>query len=327
MYQIATLFFIFVIPFATTYLILPAAIVSFKRANIVGKDMHKPGQPEVAEMGGLVIVAGFSLGIITIIAVNTFLPSLLSISLIQILAAFSVVLIMTLLGSVDDLIGVRQIPKALIPLLASLPLVAIKAGHTVMNIPLIGQIDLGIIYPLVLVPIGITGAGNAFNMLAGFNGLEIGMSMVATGALAIIAYSVGATTSFVILLALMGAQIAIIRYNWYPAKVFIGDTGTFSLGAIIASAVILGNFESAGIIVIIPYALDFLIKAMNRFPSKGWWGIYKNGKLYCPGTRPVGLAQLVMKLCGGIKERNLVLTLIGVEVIFGTIAVLIYAQF
>ncbi len=325
MYQIATFFLIFVISFATTYLILPAAIASFKRAGIVGRDMHKPGQPEVAEMGGLVIVAGFSSGIITIIAVSTFLPSLLSISLIQILAAFSVVLIMTLVGSVDDLIGVRQIPKAVIPLLASLPLVAIKAGHTVMNIPLIGQIDFGIIYPLFLVPIGITGAGNAFNMLAGFNGLEIGMSMVATGALAIIAHSLGATTSFVILLAILGAQIAILRYNWYPAKVFIGDTGTFSLGAIIASAVILGNFEMAGIIVIIPYALDFLLKASHRFPKT--WGRYENGKLYCPGTRPVGLAQLVMKLSGGIKERNLVLTLIGVEAILGTVAVLIYAQF
>ncbi len=327
MYQIATLFFIFVISFATTYLILPAAIVSFKRAKIVGKDMHKPGQPEVAEMGGLVIAAGFSSGIITIIAINTFLPNLLSIGLIQILAAFSVILIMTLVGSIDDLIGVRQIPKVIIPLLASLPLVAIKAGHTVMNIPLIGPIDLGILYPLVLVPIAITGASNAFNMLAGFNGLEIGMSIVATGALATIAYSVGATTSFVILLAILGAQIAILRYNWYPAKVFIGDTGTFSLGAIIASAVILGNFETAGVIIIIPYALDFILKAINRFPSSGWWGVYKNGKLYCPESRPVGLAQLVMKLCGGIKERNLVLTLIAIEVIFGTIAVLIYAQF
>ena len=323
MYQIATLFFVFVISFATTYLILPAGIASFKKAKIVGQDMHKPGQPEVAERGGLVIIAGFSSGIITVIAVNTFLPSLLSINLTQILAAFSVVLIMALVGSVDDLIGIRQIPKAIIPLLASLPLVAIKAGHTVMNIPLIGQIDFGIIYPLVLVPIGITGAGNAFNMLAGFNGLEIGMSMVATGALATIAYSVGATTSFVILLAILGAQIAILRYNWYPAKVFIGDTGTFSLGAIIASAVILGNFEAAGVIIIIPYALDFLLKAPLRFPKT--WGEYKNGKLYCPGSRPVGLAQLVMKLCGGITERKLVLTLIGIEAIFGIIAIMIYA--
>jgi len=320
-------FWVLVVSFATTYFIFPGVIANFKRAKIVGKDMHKPGKPEVAEMGGLIIVAGFSSGIITISALETFLSGLLSIDLIKIFAALSVVLIMALVGNVDDLIGVRKVPKAIIPLLGSLPLVAIKAGHTLMNIPFIGQVDFGILYPLILVPIGLTGAANAFNMLAGFNGLEIGMSIVAAGSLAVVAYSIGAMASFLLLVAALGALIATLRYNWYPAKVFIGDTGTFSLGAIIASAVILGNFETAGIIIIIPYALDFILKAINRFPSKGWWGVYKNGKLYCPGSRPTGLAQLVMKLCSGITERKLVLTLIGIEAVCATIAILLYARF
>ena len=323
MYQAIPAFLVFVISLATTYFIFPRAIAAFKRAKIVGKDMHKPGQPEVAEMGGLVIVAGFGSGIITIIAIATFSSGLLSVDLIQILAALAVILIMTLVGSVDDLIGMQQVPKLIIPLLSSLPLVAVKAGYTLMKIPLIGQIDFGILYPLVLVPIGMTGVANVFNMLAGFNGLEIGMSLVAMGSLAIVAHSVGATTSFLLLLATLGALIATLRYNWYPAKVFIGDTATLSLGAVVASAVILGNFEVAGIIIIIPYALDFLLKAIHRFPKT--WGIYKNGKLYCPGSRPIGLAQLVMKLCGGITERNLVLTFMGIEAIFGTIAILMYA--
>jgi len=327
MYQtlLAFAFWVLVISFAITYFIFPAVIAGFKRARIVGKDMHKPGRTEVAEMGGLVIVAGFGSGVITIIAIATFFSGLLSIELVQILAALSVVLIMTLVGSVDDLIGVRQVPKVIIPLLGSLPLVAIKAGHTLMNIPLIGQVDFGILYPLVLVPIGITGTANAFNMLAGFNGLEIGMSIVAAGSLAIVAGSIGATTSFLLLVATLGALIATLRYNWYPAKVFIGDTGTLSLGAIVASAVILGNFETAGVIIIIPYGLDFLLKAPHRFPKT--FGKYKNGKLYCPGSRPIGLAQMIMKLCGGITERKLVLTFIGIEAICAAIAVMLYAGF
>jgi UDP-N-acetylglucosamine--dolichyl-phosphate N-acetylglucosaminephosphotransferase len=329
MYQtvLAFAFWVLVISFAITYFIFPGVIANFKRAKIVKKDMHKPGQPEVADMGGLIIVAGFSSGVITISAIETFFPGMLSIELVRIFAALSVVLIMTLVGSVDDLIGVPKVPKAIIPLLGSLPLVALKAGHTLMNIPLIGQVDFGILYPLVLVPIGITGAANAYNMLGGFNGLEIGMGIVAAGSLAVVAYSIGATTAFFLLVATIGALIAALRYNWYPAKVFIGDTGALSLGAIIASAVILGNFETAGVIIIIPFALDFILKAINRFPSKGWWGIYKNGKLYCPGARPVGLAQLVMKLCGGITERKLVLTLIGIEAVCATIAILLYARF
>jgi len=325
MYQtvLAVAFWVLVISFAITYFIFPAVIAGLKRAKIVGKDMHKPGRTEVAGMGGLGIVVGFSLGVIAIIAIGAFLPGLLTIELVKILAALSVVLIVTLVGSIDDLIGIRQVPKAIIPLIGALPLVATKVGYTLMNIPLIGQVDFGILYPLVLVPIGVTGTANAFNMLAGFNGLEIGMSIVAMGSLAIVAHSIGATTSFLLLVAMLGALIATLRYNWYPAKVFIGDTGTLSLGAIVASAVILGNFEMAGVIIVIPYGLDFLLKVPYGFPKT--WGTYKNGKLYCPGPRPIGLAQLVMKLCGGITERKLVLTFIGIEAIFGTIAILMYA--
>jgi len=68
--------------------------------------------------------------------------------------------------------------------------------------------------------------------------------------------------------------------------------------------------------------IDFIIKAKNRFPYS--FGVYRDGKLYCPEGGPVGLGQLIMKVCGGISERNLVLVLMGIEAIFGLIAILIY---
>jgi len=46
--------------------------------------------------------------------------------------------------------------------------------------------------------------------------------------------------------------------------------------------------------------------------------------LYCPESGPVGLGQLIMKMCGGISERNLVLMLMGIETIFGVVAILLY---
>ena len=188
--------------------------------------------------------------------------------------------------------------------------------------PCIGLINFGVFYPLVLIPLGITGAANAVNMLAGFNGLEVGMGIVAMSSLAIIAYLIGETTALIVLMAALGALIAALYYNWYPAKILIGDVGTLSIGAVIACAVIVGNYETAGVIIIIPYIVDFIIKAKNRFPYS--FGEYKDGKLYCPNSRPVGLGQLIMKLCGGISERNLVLVLMGIEAVFGVVAVLFY---
>jgi UDP-N-acetylglucosamine--dolichyl-phosphate N-acetylglucosaminephosphotransferase len=286
--------------------------------------MHKPNRPEVPEMGGLFLVAGFSAGIITTVAFSTFLSRFLSINLDEILAALSVVLIAGLIGIIDDLMQLRKVLKAIIPLVIALPLIAVRAGDTTMHLAFIGNVDLGLVYSLVLVPLGVTGAANAVNMLAGFNGEEAGVGFVAVGSLAVIAYHVHDTAALLILVATLGALLATIYFNWYPSKIFIGDVGTLSIGAIIASAVIIGNFELAGVIVIIPYFLEFLIKARNRFPSKGWWMNYKDGKLYCPESGPKGLGQLITKACGGLREYNVTIILMGLEAICGGIAIWLF---
>lgn len=313
---------IFLVSFIASFVGFPIVIPRLKRAGIVGKNMNSEKQEEIPEMGGLIIAAGFGAGMVFAIFLRTFFDLFLSVSLTSILAVLSTVLIVVIIGVFDDLISMRQWIKALIPVFAALPLMALKEGYSMMRIPLVGLIDFGIFYPLVLVPLGITGAANAVNMLAGFNGLEVGMGVVAVGALAIIAYLIGQTTALIILLAALGALIATLYYNWYPAKVLVGDVGTLSIGAVIACAVIVGNYETAGVILIIPYVVDFLIKAKNRFPYS--FGVYREGKLYCPDNGPVGLCQLIMKVWGGISERNLVLVLMGIEAVFGVIAILLY---
>jgi len=322
--QLIYIVLIFVISYTVTFISFPVVIPRLKGAGIVGKNMNSEKQEEIPEMGGLVIAIGFGAGIVATIFLRTFFDIFLSISLTPILAVLSTVLIVVLIGIFDDLISMRQGIKAIIPVFAALPLMAIKEGYSLMKIPGLEIINLGIFYPLVLVPLGITGAVNAVNMLAGFNGLEAGMGIVAIGSLSIIAYLMGQTTSFIILIAGLGALIAALYYNWYPAKILVGDVGTLSIGAVIASAVIIGNFEAAGVVLMVPYMVDFLIKAKSHFPGKNWWGVYKEGKLYCPDSGPVGLCQLIMKVWGGISERNLVLVLMGIEALFGLIAILIY---
>jgi UDP-N-acetylglucosamine--dolichyl-phosphate N-acetylglucosaminephosphotransferase len=325
--RLFTAFLVLTISFAVAFLFFRVAIPRLRRAGIVGRDMHKPDQTYVPEMGGLFLVAGFSTGVMTIIALNTFSQRFLSIDLVQILAVLSVVLIAALIGIADDLIGMRQSVKAFLPLLASLPLIAIRAGETAMRLPLIGVVDFGVFYTAILVPLGITGAANAANMLAGFNGMEAGTGLVAMASLAAVAWLLGETAALLILLAAIGALLATLYYNWYPAKVFIGDTGTLTIGALIASAVIIGNFETAGVIVIIPYALDFLIKAKNRFPTSsysGSWATCRDGKLFCPESGPMGVGLLIVKLTGGTKERNVALILMGLEAVCGAVAIWFY---
>jgi UDP-N-acetylglucosamine--dolichyl-phosphate N-acetylglucosaminephosphotransferase len=313
---------ILLISFIASFVLFPAMIFRLKKARIVGKNMHSEIQEEVAEMGGLVIIAGFGAGIFTVIAGKTFFDIFPSIDLISVLVALSSILIVVLIGIFDDLVSMPQRVKAFMPVLAALPLIVIKEGSVFMKFPFFGNINFGLFYTLIIIPLEVTIAANAVNMLAGFNGLEVGMGIIALGSLAIIAYLLGKMIVLVISLAAIGALLATLYYNWYPAKVLVGDVGTLSIGAIIAVVVIMGNFEIAGTILLIPYIIDFLFKAKNHFPYS--FGRYRRGKLYCPEDGPVGLGQLIMKLLGGISERNLVLVLMGVEAVFGVIAILLY---
>jgi UDP-N-acetylglucosamine--dolichyl-phosphate N-acetylglucosaminephosphotransferase len=314
---------VILVSFIVTFISTPWIIPKLKRAGLTGRDVNKKDRPEIPEMGGFGIIFGFSSGILLAIALSTFYNHILELELRFIFAALSTILIMSLVGIFDDLFAMHQAIKAILPLFAALPLVAVEAGTSTMMIPFIGAVNFGIFYALLLVPIGIAGASNVTNMLAGFNGLEAGMGVVACSALAFIAFRSGQIESLIILLAMCGALLAFLSYNWYPAKVLIGDIGTLSIGAVIASSVIIGNFETAGVIVILPYAVDFFIKARNRFPSKNWWGEWRGGKLVCKG-KPISFCQWIMKLTGGITERGLVLTLISIEILFGVIAILLF---
>jgi len=313
---------IFFFSFIITFFGFPVIIPRMKKAGITGKNMNNKKQEIIPEMGGLVMVAGFSAGIIMAIFIKIFFMLLTNVSLVALLACLSTVLIVALIGIFDDLISVKQIIKAFMPIFAALPLMAIEIGDSSMMVPFLGRFDFGIIYPLFLVPLGVTGAANAFNMLAGFNGLEVGLGIICMVAVSIIAYIIGSMTALAISLSCLGVLIAALYYNWYPAKILIGDIGTLCIGTVLAICVIVGDFETAGVILIIPFLIDFIIKAKYRFPYT--FGVFKEGKLYCPEDGPKGLAHIFLKIFGGMKEKHLVILLIGIESVFGVIAIFIY---
>jgi len=318
------LMIVLLISYLTSLILFPVMIARLKNSGIVGKNMNSAMQEDIAEMGGIVVVAGFGAGIFTVISAKTFFNLFLEIDLVSLSTALSAILIVVLIGIIDDLISISQKVKAFLPAIAALPLIVIQEGNSIVNLPFLGYRDFGLFYTLLVIPTEITIAANAVNMLAGFNGIEVGMGIVAISTLAVIAFLLGKMTVVVILLATVGALLAALYFNWFPAKVLMGDVGTYSIGAIIAVAIIMGNFEIAGMILLIPYIIDFLIKAKNRFPYS--FGNFRKGKLYCPDNGPVGLGQLIMKMCGGISERNLVLFMMGIETAFGVIAILVYMQ-
>ncbi|MCX8197379.1 MAG: hypothetical protein N3G80_03645 [Candidatus Micrarchaeota archaeon] len=308
--------------FLITFFAMPILIRKLLAAGITGRDVNKSGQPEVAEMGGLGIIMGAIGSLLIALAFYTFMG--VQFNLIQVLAAMLTLMIIALIGTYDDLFEMRQATKAVLPMVAALPLVAVSAaGSTQIALPFVGTVDFGYIYIIFLIPLGVTVASNLTNMLAGFNGLEAGMGAVMFATILILAAAKGIAEMGMVAAAMLGALLAFLKYNWYPAKVFAGDIGNLSIGAALATAVIIGNLESAGAILVIPHVIDFFIKAYNGFPSKKWWGELRQEKLYPLEGKVRGAAQLVMKLAGGISEKNLVIVFMAAEIACGLAAIVL----
>lgn len=319
-----------VIALLSVLVIMPPFIKRMHEQGFSGKDMNKFSRPLVAELGGVVVFLGFSLGVFGAIFIATYLK-LFTIESSVLLAGFCTIAMICFIGFIDDIIGwkkgIRQWQHALFPILAALPLMAIAAGQTTMTLPLIGSIDFGIYYALIIIPIGITGASNAFNMLAGFNGLEAGQGIILTSTLLIIALLSGQITAAILGITMIGALIAFLKFNWFPAKIFGGDSLTLMVGANLAVMSIIGNMESVGVIIMSLFFIEFFIKAKHKFQSECFGIPNKKGELT---ANPKGgsLTQIIMKLGKGkLTEDKVTLTIMGLQILICLSALAIYLKF
>ncbi|MEA2003764.1 MAG: glycosyl transferase family 4, partial [archaeon] len=213
--------------FIATYIIIPEYIKRAKTVGIVGVDKYKKEKKEIAESGGITVLFGY----LTALFLSLYFFQEYT---VQIFAVATTVLLVAFIGMIDDFYKISWRTKTLLPLLAAPPLMAIKAGVTAMYIPFVGIVDFGIIYTLVLIPLAITGAANAVNMVAGYNGLEAGLGIITISALSVIGYLTGNTIVLLLSLPLLFTLIAFYQYNRYPARIFPGDSGTFLIGVMLA---------------------------------------------------------------------------------------------
>jgi len=316
---LGTLLLCFSLAFFVTSYFLPFLIWRMKKRRIVGIDMNKASKPKVAEMGGICVWLGFSTGIISSIFLFSYL-GWIEISLTLLLAGLSTIAMVGFLGVVDDLVGwkngIRQWQHALIPIFAALPLMAVKVANPPILLPFIGflpaeymlpifgAVSFGVLYSLILVPIGVTGASNAANMLAGLNGLEAGLGSIITATLMVIAVSKGQIEAAIVSVAMLGALLAFLRFNWFPAKVFGGDSLTLMIGASIATCAILGDMEKIGVLLMAIYFVELFLKGRFRMQREGFGIPTKSGILRAP-KQASSVTHLVMRL-GNFNEKQVV---------------------
>lgn len=319
-----------VISFIAAWIMTRKWICKAPEVGLLGFDMNKPGRPKVAEMGGIGVLFGFGMGMLICVGIMTFWMD--KSNYVSILAALCTVLITCVIGIMDDLLGwkkgLKQWQKPIFTLFAALPMVVVNEGHSVMNVPIVGPIDWGSLYPLLIVPIGIVGASNVYNMVAGYNGLEAGMGVIILSTMSYFAYKNGNQNAMMLALCMVGALLAFLYFNWYPAKIFPGDTMTYSVGALAACVAIIGDMEMRALILFVPYAIDFFLQIRSRFRSEAFAKVNADGSLDKQSNGTYHLTHLALSVLKRIKrqvyERDVVLFLYGIELLAVGCCMVIY---
>jgi UDP-N-acetylglucosamine--dolichyl-phosphate N-acetylglucosaminephosphotransferase len=288
---------------------MPWLIAALTRTGFTGKDLHKRETPEIPRIGGIAVFAGVAAALTISGSLNLDYRLSFAIFLSATLAALA--------GLIDDLLTLSKVSLIILTFLISLPIIAFHAGSTTISLSPFGPQDLGSLF-WVLVPFAFAFLMNGVNIYAGFNGLEAGLGVVSSFSLAVCAVIYGSLESAVSLFALSGALLAFLKWNWFPAKIFIGGSGTFLIGAVLAGSIIAGSIKIVGIIVLLPYMINFLLRAFDRFA----WSV---GETLPDGrvtSRKVNALWAVFMHNSSTNEERVAKNCIALQALFGVMAIL-----
>jgi UDP-N-acetylglucosamine--dolichyl-phosphate N-acetylglucosaminephosphotransferase len=294
-----------ILSFLATRIVMPKIIKKMKEADIVGKDIHKSWKPVVAEMGGFGILFGFTLGMFS----GVYMHEILAFPLVIVLV---VILLVGMIGILDDLLALSSRDKFLLLFIAGLPLIWAAPSN------------VGLLY-LITIPIALSIGSNLTNMLAGLNGIESGLGVISMTSLTIACIILGKYDVTIISMSMLGALIAFLYYNRYPAKIFPGDTGTLIIGAAVVCIAFIGRVKLIALIVLMPNIIDAALKfysagVMNRQQQKPTQ-INDEGKLVRPEQGFKSLIRLVLRR--PIAEKDAVKIIWGIGIVFGVLGILV----
>ncbi len=256
------------LPFGVVMLLalLVSAVISFATTPLVKKMAYKIGAIDVPKdgrrmhkqpiprLGGLAIALAFLLTVLLFAELDR-----------QIRGILLGAVIIVVLGVVDDCLALKASFKFVVQIFAAV--VVIYHGCTIryLSNPLVCSatqyLDLKN-WSVPITIIWILAITNAVNFIDGLDGLAVGVSAISAATLLVIALLVGEAGIAVILTALLGACLGFLPYNFNPAKIFMGDTGSTFLGFILACLSIQGMFK---LYAVISFAVPFLILGVPIF--------------------------------------------------------------
>lgn len=309
-------FLVFFIAACSTFIMTPVVkkIAVKIGAMDVPKDDRRVHKTPIPRLGGLAIYVGFVVSVLLIVPMNKVLLGMLAGGTL-----------MVIMGVVDDIKPLPAKVKLAGQLVCALILVFAGLRIGKFSIPLLDEhyIYLGILsVPVTL--FWVVGITNTVNLIDGLDGLAAGVSTIAALSLSYVAYvhiddtGVIGITTVMMTLAIAGASIGFLPYNFNPAKIFMGDTGSLFLGYILSAISIYGFVKGATALATV---IPVIVLGLPIFDTT--FAILRRAKNGRPIMEPDKGHLHHRLLSMGMGQKRTVLILYGVSGVLGISAGLI----
>ncbi len=234
--------------------IVPATMVLARKVGAVDvpKDRSSHSVP-TTRLGGLGIALSLILSILLFLPLSSFTWALLA-----------GLLVIVVTGVVDDIVDIGPRWKFVGQIVAAGSFVLLDGGSLVNLGDFLGsgEITLG----LLAVPFTVfcmVGGMNALNLSDGLDGLAAGIAAIAAMFFAYFSWHAGASDLLLVCVALLGALVGFLRYNSYPAKLFMGDCGSLTLGYVLAALLVSGSQREGPHVPLVAWAMVLALPLLD----------------------------------------------------------------
>ncbi|MDQ0352774.1 UDP-GlcNAc:undecaprenyl-phosphate GlcNAc-1-phosphate transferase [Alkalibacillus filiformis] len=297
---------IFLVTAIMTLITTPLVIRMSKKVGIVDRpNDRKKHDGEIPLLGGLAII-------IPVFVVGIFLqledPYLGAVVLGAILIILS--------GIADDVYSLKPLTKLLVQLTAAVIVISSGLMIETLTVPFLGSVDLGILSFIVTL-LWIVGVTNALNLIDGLDGLAGGVAAIAFGSILIMAIADGVTVVIYLSILFLASLLGFLVYNFYPAKIFLGDTGSLFIGYSLAVISMMGLFKNVTVFSFIVPIIVLMIPIFDTLFAIVRRAINKQ-HIMTADRMHIHYVLLGM----GFGHRNTVLIIYAFSAAFGALAII-----
>ena len=216
--------------FVVTFIVLPIIIKVSRSIDLLDNpDKRKIHSISTPSLGGLAVFLGFCLSVMITVPLA---------DLIAIKFFLFGIIIMVILGIRDDVANMTAKHKLAIQIFSALMVVYFSDIRLEGFYGILGIYDMPLWFDIPFSVFVIVALTNSFNLIDGIDGLAGSVGILILGFLGWAFLAVGELAYAVVCISLVGALFAFLFYNWFPSKVFMGDTGSLSMGFVISSMTI-----------------------------------------------------------------------------------------